>query len=199
MRRNNGISVGFVDTIFNIAFGFIILFILAFILINVKKKDDVGKITPKAEYLIEMVWNNDSDDDIDIHVKDPQGNTVNFKSRTSGIMFLDKDDLGHSSDRIKYPDGTERIIPINKEIITLRGTYPGRYVVNVHFYNKRTEIGYVNDVVVTLIKLNPFSQVAVATKKFDTEAQEQTAFTFKLDDRGNVYDVNYEDEEKLFR
>lgn len=198
-KRRDTLSVGFVDMVFNIAFGFIVLFVLAFILISLKKTEDSGKVTPKAEFMLEMVWNSDSDDDIDIHVKDPLGTVVNFRTRQSGIMYLDKDDLGHRSDTIQMPDGSTKIIPVNKEVVTIRGVVPGRYVVNVHFYGKKTEGDYVNDVMVTLIKLNPYSNVVTVNRVLDEPGQELTAFSFVLDDKGNVTDVNVYDEEKLIR
>jgi len=198
-KRRDTLSVGFVDMVFNIAFGFIVLFVLAFILISLKKTEDSGKVTPKAEFMLEMVWNSDSDDDIDIHVKDPLGTVVNFRTRQSGIMYLDKDDLGHRSDTIQMPDGSTKIIPVNKEVVTIRGVMPGRYVVNVHFYGKKTEGDYVNDVMVTLIKLNPYSNVVTVNRVLDEPGQELTAFSFVLDDKGNVTDVNVHDEEKLIR
>jgi len=198
-KRRDTLSVGFVDMVFNIAFGFIVLFVLAFILISLKKTEDSGKVTPKAEFMLEMVWDSDSDDDIDLHVKDPLETVVNFRTRQSGIMYLDKDDLGHRSDTIQLPDGSTKIIPINKEVVTIRGVVPGRYVVNVHFYGKKTEGDYVNDVMVTLIKLNPYANVVTVNLVLDEPGQELTAFSFVLDDKGNVTDVNVHDEEKLIR
>jgi len=76
---------------------------------------------------------------------------------------------------------------------------PGRYVVNVHFYGQKTEGDYVNDVMVTLIKLNPYSNIVTVNRVLDEPGQELTAFSFVLDEKGNVTDVNVHDEEKLIR
>ena len=89
-------TVGFTDLLFNLLVGFVFLFIIAFILINpITKKADVPK---KAEYMIVMEWPTEVADDIDLWVKDPEGNTVSFVKKENGYMNLEKDDLGHSND-----------------------------------------------------------------------------------------------------
>ena len=54
----------------------------------------------------------------------------------------------------------------NKEIVSLRGIIPGKYLVNVHVYNKKLWMQNIKwDPVileVVLIKLNPYSEVAYA-------------------------------------
>lgn len=199
MRRSNGLPTSFLDLVFNIALGFVVLFILAFILINIKKQEDSGKIIPKAEYLIEMTWTADSCDDIDLWVRDPFGKIVNFKSPQSGIAHLDKDDLGCRTDTTSMPDGTIKIIKHNKEIVTLRGTVPGNYLVNVHFYNRYNEVPIDNEIIVTVSKLNPFKEIAKKDLVLSEVGQELTAMSFCIDSDGNSCGVDYLHEEKMIK
>ena len=62
-------STAFIDLLFNIVIGVAFLFILAFLLINpVAKKQDIES---KADYLIILTWDVESQDDIDLWVRDP--------------------------------------------------------------------------------------------------------------------------------
>ena len=70
-------TFGFVDLLFNLLVGFTFLFMLAFILINPVAKKEV--LDPKAEYLIVVSWDDKSQNDIDVWVKDNDGNAVSFR------------------------------------------------------------------------------------------------------------------------
>ena len=130
-------STAFIDLLFNIVIGVAFLFILAFLLINpVAKKQDIES---KADYLIILTWDVESQDDIDLWVRDPLNKTMSFKSKDVGFMHLDRDDLGQRNDKIIMPDGTVKILKENREIAALRGTVEGWYIVNIHAYRKRGE------------------------------------------------------------
>lgn len=180
-------TLAFVDLLFNILLGFVFLFIVAFILINpVAKHADI--IVP-AEYMIVMTWPAHSDNDLDLWVRDPQGNRVGYRSREGGVMHLDRDDLGSRGDRITAPAGTPaHVIALNREVVTLRGTMPGEYVISVHFYMDR-DTQYPVPVTVEVIKINPYQIVYNQTQNFTAQGQELPFMQFSVDSDGHYRDV----------
>jgi hypothetical protein len=47
-----------------------------------------------------VVWSGESDDDVDTYVSDPLAHLVFFKRLQDGLMNLDRDDTGSSSNMI---------------------------------------------------------------------------------------------------
>jgi len=195
MRRDRyKTSIAFIDLLFNITIGLTMLFIIAFLLINpVAKK---GDIIVKAEFIITMSWPNDSQDDIDLYLKDPAGNIVYFRQKDKGLTNLDRDDLGTSNDTVMTPTG-KKIFRINEEHITIRETIEGQYIVNAHWYaqsklsrNFSTGEEYTQndsiEVTIKVEKLNPYSLVYVGTKILSYQGDEKTFVRFTLDLDGKV-------------
>ena len=202
-ERNNDrfkSSIGFTDMLFNLLVGFVFLFVIAFILINPPvKKSDAPK---KAEFLIVLEWEPDSRDDVDLWVRDPNNVTVSYTNREGGLMNLEKDDLGATNDQWRKPDGTVVTIPLNREVITLRGIEAGRYQVAVHIYSRRNIVVTEADGTkttsdpsngtfsVTLIKINPYGERYKISQVYNRRGQVFTAFNFELDDQGNIIDID---------
>ena len=199
-RRNNDrfkSTTGLNDLLFNLLVGFVFLFIVAFLLINPPtKKEDAPK---KAEYLIIIEWDEDANDDIDLWVQDPSGITVSFTHKTGGLLNLEKDDLGMSNDKWRKPDGTIVTIPINREVVTMRGIVPGRYQVAAHVYSRKVKVytrpsgmtEVIRDktpstIIATLVKINPYGEVYTTTRKYDAKGQVFPLFNFELDIDGNI-------------
>ena len=183
-RQKYKSSIGFTDLLFNLVIGFVYLFVIAFILINpVAKKGDVIK---KAEYMIVLEWNHDYNDDIDLWVKDPAGNIVSFLQKSKGLMHLEKDDLGYSNDI--YSKGNEqKIIYLNREVLTLRGTFEGEYQVMAHVYNRkftmvdgkaRQDLPGVMEI--TVIKINPYVETYFARVPYNETAQTLSLVRFNI-------------------
>ena len=126
-------TIGFIDMLFNILVGFAFLFIVAFLLIKpeAKKKD----FDRRAEYIVIMEWDTGAKDDIDLYVEDPLGGIASFRHPRVNFMHLDKDDLGSRNDTTTLPDGTIQTIPINREVMTIRGVVPGEWIINGHYYS----------------------------------------------------------------
>ena len=135
MKRNYHTNLSFLDLLFNTLLCIAALFALSFVLINPSKKKN--NVRMKAEFMITTTWPRDLDDDVDMYVEDPQGNLVAFMRREEGLMHLDRDDLGNRNDTIQTPFG-EITYPENRESVTIRGSLPGEYVINVHMYHKET-------------------------------------------------------------
>tara|TARA_B100001287_G_C22681648_1_gene530796 strand:+ start:534 stop:1181 length:648 start_codon:yes stop_codon:yes gene_type:complete len=185
-------SIGFTDMLFNMLLGFVFLFIIAFILINpITKKSDAPK---KAEYLITMEWDDELNDDVDLWVRDPAGNVISFINRTGGLLNLEKDDLGRSNDAVVMPDGTVKVLNINREVVTVRGIVPGVYNVQAHIYARKSwrEADKGGTITVKVIKVNPYGEVYTGTKKYNTKGQQITLLNFKLDKNGKFLGFNLE-------
>jgi hypothetical protein len=150
-------TFGFVDLLFNLLVGFTFLFVLAFILINPVAKKDV--LDPKAEYLVIMSWDDYSQSDIDIWVKDDKGNIVSFRSRDIALLTLDRDDLGNRNDEyINEVIEKKESIAVNREVLSIRSKSPRRYIVTSHFYNKGYNVIDTprEKIKIELIQVNPY-------------------------------------------
>jgi len=186
--------VAFTDLLFNIVVGLAFLFLLAFILMNPIAKDK--DIEEKSDFIIILEWNDESGDDIDLWVRDPKGQILSFRNRGVGFMHLDRDDLGLSNDTVKENGRVTHILR-NKEVISLRGFHPGKYLVNVHVYNKKPWVDGTNhpsNIKVELVKLNPYNEITQAQFVGKRRGEEFTAFHFTLDEEGEVTEITRERE-----
>ena len=140
----------FTDLLFNILLGFVFLFFLTILFINPITK--LGNVNLKAENIITIEWKESLPDDVDIWVKDPNGEIVSYLKKDAGWLHLDRDDRGVINDKVSI-NGEEYTYPINREVVTLRGIIPGEYIVNLYLYDNKSN----NPVDVKLIieKVNP--------------------------------------------
>ena len=179
-NRRQGSNLAFNDLLFNVLIGFVMLFVIAFLLINpIAKKAD---IPVKAEFIIVLNWNPEADDDLDLWVVRDDDKAVGFTNRENAPLHLDRDDLGTSNDKIVI-DGQTEIIKSNRETVTIRGIVPGNYYIAVHAYSKKAvTVPYT----ITVLKVNPFKQVYSIQGEltFKREIQQTPAFT--VDATGRV-------------
>ena len=178
----------FRDMLYLLSLAFAVLLIYALIQINPPAKET--EIERKAEFLIILEWDERSIADMDLWVMDPQENIVWFGKREGGLLHLDKDDLGLRNDKIMV-EGKEKIIYLNREVVTIRGIVPGEYITNVHAYRKLKETsvyGYVK-----LLKLNPYKEYPTEHFTIEYEGDEITVFRFNIDEDGYVSDINQDD------
>ncbi len=106
MVRRNRSELGFTDLLFNALLGFVVMFVIAFLLIN--PVAETGAVDNKAEFLITLTWPDGRREDIDLYVADPDGRLVWFRSREAGLMHLDRDDLGLGNDVIEVAGKKDR-------------------------------------------------------------------------------------------
>ena len=187
MRRSSAIGVGFTDLLFNALLGFVVMFVLAFLMINPVAK--TGAVDAKAEFLVTLSWPDGRSEDVDLYVEDPSGNLVWFRQREAGLMHLDRDDLGRRNDVVRI-GGREIVHPLNQEIVSIRGIQPGEYVVNLHLY--RAAPGTVPvPATVKVEKLNPRVEVVFFGKiVLARPSEERTAVRFSVRADGTVAEVN---------
>ena len=183
-------TIGFIDILFNILIGFAFLFIVAFLLIKPEAKKE--NFDRKAEFIVIMEWDDSRIEDIDLYVEDPIKGIVNFRSPRVNTMHLDKDDLGNSNDKVMI-NGKEKTIPINREVVSIRGIVPGEYVINAHYYSTHMHtLGNPPpmDVKIMVHKVNPYSILWEGTKKFIRKGQEETFVRFTVEKDGTVDGLN---------
>ena len=194
-------TIGFTDLLFNILVGFAFLFIVAFLLIKPESKEK--DFDRRAEFIVVLEWDSGAKDDIDLYVEDPLGGLASFRNPRVNFSHLDKDDLGSKNDTTVLPNGIIRTIPINREVMTIRGNIPGEWVVNAHYYSdygvKRSANGegkttmgapvktnQALTVKVELHRVTPYDILGIWEKKFYYRGQEETFVRFTLDKDGEL-------------
>jgi len=186
-KRNRtiiGSNLSFNDLLFNVLVGFVMLFVIAFLLINpITKKSDVPV---KAEFLIVLSWPNDAADDIDLWVQRDSEKPVGFSNRENTPLHLDRDDLGRTNDKVII-DGNPKTINVNRETTTIRGIVPGEYFVAVHYYSMTTieDLPYT----VTVMKINPFRELYSITGTLTSRREIQRLPAFSIDKDGSVTEI----------
>ena len=198
-RENYKSTIGFTDLLFNILVGFAFLFIVAFLLIKPEAKEK--DFDRRAEFIVVLEWDSGAKDDIDLYVEDPTGGLASFRNPRVNFSHLDKDDLGSKNDTTVLPNGIIRTIPINREVMTIRGNIPGEWKVNAHYYSdygvKRSANGegettmgapvktnQALTVKVELHRVNPYDVLGIWEKKFYYRGQEETFVRFTIDGDG---------------
>lgn len=176
----------FTDLLFNILLGFILLFFLAVLFIRPDEK--TGRIDLDAQYVVTVNWADNSADDIDTWIRDPAGETVWFRNRSSNLVHLDRDDRGMLNDTLLI-EGREVQNPLNQEVAAIRGVLPGEYTVNVHYYE--SESGSAVPVWVKVAKVNPVYTVAYyGMTTLTTRGEEKTAVRFTIFGDGSIGNIN---------
>lgn len=182
MRRRNSSNLAFNDVLFNVLLGFVMLFIIAFLLINpISKKADIPN---KSEVIIILEWKKESSSDIDLWVQRDDNNPVGFTNKQSAPLHLSRDDLGSKND-IVFINGKKEVIKQNREVITVRGIVPGDYYITIHGYR-------VNDrdvIKVRVIDVNPYKEQYVKTYDIAFTGQKINAPGFTLDSEGNITEI----------
>lgn len=153
-----------------------------------RKRAQEAALKTDGVYAIVTGWPDASPDDVDLYVRDPSGRIAYFSARDVGLMHLEHDDQGTTSDQISTPNGQIKV-ERNEERVILRGTMTGEYVVSVHMYNKRSPGP--TAVSVSLYRLKGEDEELVRKERLlKTSGQEATAFRFSVREDGTVSDIN---------
>jgi len=181
--RTASLPAPFFDMAMSVLFVFIAMFFLMTFDIP---KPATGAVTPKAEFLIELAWDDGSRDDIDLYARGPDGQVVFFGNRKTPLMFLDVDNVGRGN-AVKQPDGTWKEVVSRRETVTIRAIQAGEYQLNVHAYRKNEPAPA--KAVVTVTKINPYRVVTRAEVELTAEGEEKSVATFTVGADGEVTDV----------
>jgi len=176
MRRQNDTSLAFVDMLFCVLMGFFMLLMIAISLVNPESKK--AEIELKAEFIITMTWPDKSNDDVDLFVKAPNGDVVNYNNKSKAFAELDRDDTGRKSDTVILPGGELVVIKENFEHVTIRKVMSGKYIVNVLMYHKTDLFSTV--VNLKIEQLNPYKLISVRNITLTATNQEETAARFTI-------------------
>lgn len=185
-RKESALSVAFLDLILITLI--CVVAILALIQINPESKVPPA-IETRGKFLVVIQWQDDSGDDVDVYVRDPQNRIVFFQNRDTGLMHLEYDDLGTRSDRIMSVKGEEVKVDRNEERVVLRGTVPGEYVVNVHMYAKH-EPGPAKVTIILYELIGNDKELFRRERVLRMSGDEATAFRFTVTEQETVRGVN---------
>lgn len=156
----NGIkryAFAYIDWLLFMMITMLVMFVISFMMMA-KQMD--GNVTSKAEFLIEMQWDDGSNQDIDLWVANPTGAILMYQSKDIAQMSLDRDDLG-TNNRVEY-NGQQYGSSERREVATIRSLIPGRYVVNALFFARRNDSPVT--VTITVRKLNPYGEIHKSSK-----------------------------------
>ncbi len=167
----------------------VVAFLFFLAMLAMAPKASEGKVDSKAEFIITMDWPDNHPDDLDLMVQDPAENIAWYRHKEAGFLTLDRDDRGGPHDTISI-NGKRVSTAIREEVTTIRGLVPGEYVVNVAHYVATTHQPVTASLRVQ--KLNPSARVVYEGQvKVDHRGDEKTAVRFRLDEKGDVVDINY--------
>lgn len=186
MRRRSGNNITFNDMLFNVLLGFVVLFVIAFLLINpITKRND---IPAKVELMIVVEWDNMSLSDIDTWVQYNENLPTGFNNRESSGMNLERDDLGQQNDKVVI-DGETQVIYVNREVVNIRGIMPGDYYINIHSYSFR-DLQLPLKVKVTVIDVNPtYSEAYTLEYEFNDRNVIKRPPAFTVNEEGQIVDI----------
>lgn len=169
-----------------------------------KKNAEEGNVKKKAEYQITAEWNktrsDDVDCDVDLWVKNPNGQIVFWRVKDNSMMNIERDDIGKRNDYITLGTGEVVENPEDMEYWYLRGLIPGEFTVNLHLYACRVGNEFVSagtpippvDVEVKLVKLNPKMKIMYVESVTLTELwQQETVMNFTLAASGELEKVTH--------
>ena len=136
------------------------------------KKFDTEGIKPPVFALIIVTWSNEINVDVDLHLRCPTGEMVNYVRREACFANLERDARGKTSDW-SIVDGKRVEVVNNREVVSFRNPVPGEWFVSVHWYN-----GQHPDPVavrIEIIRLEPsvqtvFTREVVLKKPFSEES-----------------------------
>lgn len=196
--RNYSSNISFLDTFLLTLIG--ITAILAIVVKLINPIAEQGKIDPVTEFMLTLEWRDNLPPDLDIHVRTPNGDIINFRNKDNGWVVLDRDDLGTSSDLYNV-DGVVKQVPKNMEVVNINAVVPGEYVVTVYYYSTGGDMFWEEldqddlvmreymDYTVTLFDMRPFSVKYTANMTGITYRNEQTIMSFVVDDEGEIQDI----------
>ena len=171
---------------------FCCLLMLVAILFLLKSEEEQTKMRPpNTLYEVELTWDGNSEDDLDLYVQASSGHVVSFNNREGGegsLISLNHDALGKSRNNSLATNAEGKVVGFNEEVVAFRGATEGENIVTVHVYSKVDEKP--TEATITLIKIKPFKEIVVRKKIFEATGDEKTAFRFRTDKNGEVIDVN---------
>lgn len=190
-RFKNRNNFAFTDLLLNLVVAITFLFILTFILINPVAKNSI--IEPKTKFLVIVDWDYESTADIDIWLKDNKNNLISFLNKDSGLIYLDRDDLGQINDTFwDETTKTNKIVKINREVISIKSDDPRSYVINLHWYGYKTNQPV--RATIELIQIDPYKIFKKQEVVLEKVGQEVKGLQFSINDDGKIENIKRSEE-----
>lgn len=195
-------KTAYIDLLLNMFTTIVCIVMVMSFMIAVKKTVSEEGQRREAHMIVTVSWPKETDCDVDIWGQSPSGELVYFQRRESDLMFLDRDDLGWTNDKLITAAGEESFVAENKEYMTIRGKIPGEYVFAVHLYGCRlggtqySQLASKVDlpIVAELFRINP-QFIRISEKKLTIENiwDRKMIFRFTIDKNGAI--LNMSDDE----
>ena len=175
-------DIGNADTVFRdmtmlALSGFVIIVLLLLPWLNIVAQDEATK-EPSGSVIVEVIWPDDRNVDVDLWVKSPDDAAVGYSNMAGYYFNLLRDDRGNAFDTT----------PINYEISYTRGIAAGEYQANLHLY--ATDNGPPINVKVIVSVVEPDQRARTAIIKKDVVLkkynEELTVARWTLTNKGKL-------------
>lgn len=188
-KRHDDTEIALANFALTFAKALLVFCVILFVMINPSKKDSDG-VKPKIEYLITLNWPKELDYDVDIWIKDPDGNIIYYDKKEVGFLNLERDDLGSKNNSAQI-DGKIVTVVTNEELVSIRGFKPGEYVINAHLYSAESnaEPRPVPPFKITIViqRMNPVVSTSYeGSAELSSVRQEVHLVRFRLSGEGNA-------------
>jgi hypothetical protein len=195
--HQDGVEIALANFSLTFAKALLVFCVVLFIMIAPQAGRDGTK--PKAEYLITVDWSGVGKYDVDTWVKLPNGTRVNYHNKESGVVFLERDDLGNACDQTTQAG---QAINACEEVTVIRGVAPGEYVLALHLYSANGSASNATvqpvNVQVRIEKLNPTVIVRWQSHVILDKVREEKGVTrFTIEPDGQVDDFDSDELPRL--
>jgi hypothetical protein len=123
--RQNTAGLAFRDLIFSSLFIFVavVFFLLPFV--NPVGEDDMKDIDQPGIMFVELIWEPDNNADVDLIIRDPNGEVTFFRNKATRVFNLLRDDRGNLDDDsgLNYEHAFSRSLP------------DGEYTINAYIFS----------------------------------------------------------------
>lgn len=186
-NKNNSINTAFIDFLFNMSLGLVSIMLIIVLFMNPPtKKEDIKAF---SKIMIVLEWDENSLNDMDLWVRNPLGQIIYYNRKESTDMFLDRDDLGLSSDTVILTDGTILHTKINREVVNIKVPIQGEYTVTVHYFKKLDQNENII-VSVEITEIHPYKIIMKEKKEFTKIGEEKHIINFSLNSDGKIVSLN---------
>jgi len=148
------------------------------------QKRDPSDVSLPAYIMIIASWPADSNDDIDLYVRDPSGSIVFFRNKDNNLMHLDRDDVGNNEDLSEVEK------PENREVVTIRKKLEGEFIINAHSYSKYSEDRI--PVSIKIVKISTRYEIHNSISFFEEVNEEQTICRFTVGPTGKIKNISHD-------
>ena len=173
-----GVQILFRDVLFIVVVCLLGALLLLLPHINPPSEQASQDITSPGSMIVEISWPDESDHDVDLWVRGPDGFSVGYSSLSGPLFNLLRDDLGHMADLMK----------LNYENAYSRGLPPGEYIVNLHLFRAGPilPVPVSARIMIKRAPTDPPVRIYETVSSLRWLGQELTVIRFRLDEEGRV-------------